>query len=172
MMDAVEAGGLGLSDIELGNINGTFGTAGFLAGSLLGSLFVARKGLRRTLLILCVCINVPNATYILLSMLQPESLTLITAVVTFEKLGFGFGAVGHMIYMMQQLAPGPYRTAHYAFGTGIMGLCMWSTGRVSGVIQEAMGYESFFVFVMVATIPSFVVTYLAPFPHGSDQTEG
>ena len=61
---------------------------------------------------------------------------VITAVVTLEKLGWGFGAVGHMIYMMQQIAPGPYKTAHYTFATAFMGLCMMLTGMVSGVHRE------------------------------------
>jgi hypothetical protein len=38
-----------------------------------------------------------------------------------EKLGYGFGSVKHMLYMRQQLAPAPYKTAHYAFATAIMG---------------------------------------------------
>lgn len=69
-----------------------------------------------------------------------------------------------MIYMMQQLAPGKYATAHYAFGTALMGFCMMTTGMVSGYIQKLLGgYVEYFWFVMLATIPSFVVTWLAPF---------
>ena len=43
------------------------------------------------------------------------------SIVIIEKLGWGIGAVGHMIYMMQQIAPGPYKTAHYTFATGADG---------------------------------------------------
>jgi hypothetical protein len=32
-----------------------------------------------------------------------------------------------MIYMMQQVAPGPYKTAHYTFATAFMGLNMISS---------------------------------------------
>jgi PAT family beta-lactamase induction signal transducer AmpG len=70
-----------------------------------------------------------------------------------------------MIYLMQQLAPGKYTTTHYAFGTGLMGLCMLVTGMVSGVLQEYLGYVSYFVAVMIATIPSFLATWFAPFHH-------
>ena len=71
----------------------------------------------------------------------------------------GFGAVGFMIYLMQQLAPGKYTTTHYAFGTGLMGLCGMVTGVISGHLQEMMGYVGYFVLVMVATIPSFLATW-------------
>ena len=69
-----------------------------------------------------------------------------------------------MLYMMQQMAPGPYKTAHYAFATGIMGLCMMSTGMVSGLLQEAMGYQSFFIMVMVASVLPLFFAWKAPFP--------
>lgn len=167
MMNDRASGGLGLSNQLLGDINGTYGMLGFLAGGLLGGLFVARKGLNtKILFFLCCMMNVPNFTYIYLGTAQPESVVLIGTAVTAEKFGFGFGAVGHMIYMMQQLAPGKYKTAHYAFGTALLGFCMMSTGMVSGYIKSWLGeatYVPYFWFVMVATIPSFVVTWLAPF---------
>jgi PAT family beta-lactamase induction signal transducer AmpG len=107
-----------------------------------------------------------------MSIYLPSSLFLIGLGVIIEKFFFGFGAVGFMIYLMQQLAPGKYSTTHYAFGTGIMGLCGLVTGVLSGYLQEAMGYVSYFVFVMVATIPSFLVTWFAPFHHDEDGPVG
>ena len=166
MIDAREHGGLGLSNQLLGDINGTFGTGAFIVGSALGGLFVARRGLRRALLPLCLCLNVPNLTFLYLSHARPESRAVITAVVTLEKLGWGVGAVGHMIYMMQQIAPGPFKTAHYTFATAFMGLCMIATGMVSGALQHALGYPTFFVVVLLAALPSIAVTLLAPWPEG------
>ncbi len=172
MMNDRESGGLGLSNQLLGDINGTYGMVGMLVGGLLGGFFVAKKGLStKILFFLCCMMNVPNLTYIYLGSTQPDSLVFIGTVVTAEKFGFGFGAVGHMIYMMQQLAPGRYQTAHYAFGTALMGFCMMSTGMVSGYIKNWLGetsYVPYFWFVMIATIPSFVVTWLAPF-HVTDE---
>ena len=88
----------------------------------------------------------------------------IAAAVTIEKFGYGFGSVGHMLYMMQQMAPGPFKTAHYAFATGVMGLCMMSTGMVSGVLQQALGYQGFFVAAIVASLLPLLVAWNAPFP--------
>jgi PAT family beta-lactamase induction signal transducer AmpG len=105
-----------------------------------------------------------------MAMLLPSSVLAITAGVVIEKFFYGFGAVGFMIYLMQQLAPGKYTTTHYAFGTGLMGLCNMVTGMLSGHLQEMMGYVSYFGFVMVATIPSFLATWFAPFHH-SDGAE-
>lgn len=165
MVDPASKGGLGLSNEMLGLIYGTYGLAAVLLGSLLGGWYVARRGLKSTLFVLCCAVNIPNVTFLLMSIYLPSSLMAITAGVVIEKFFFGFGAVGFMIYLMQQLAPGKYTTTHYAFGTGLMGLCGMVTGVVSGHLQEMMGYVAYFTFVMVATIPSFLATWFAPFHH-------
>jgi PAT family beta-lactamase induction signal transducer AmpG len=163
LIDGRDHGGLGLSNQLLGDIYGSFGTIAFIVGSLLGGLFVSRRGLRRSMVLLCLCLNVPNLTFLFLAHWLPTSTAVIKLVVTLEKLGWGIGAVGHMIYMMQQIAPGPYKTAHYSFATAFMGLCMIATGMVSGLVQRAVGYHAFFVIVLVAAVPSLIVTLLAPF---------
>jgi PAT family beta-lactamase induction signal transducer AmpG len=171
MVDPLAKGGLGLSNELLGLIYGTYGLIAVLLGSLLGGMFVARRGLQATLFLLCCAVNIPNVTFLLMSIYQPHSLLLISAGVAIEKFFFGFGSVGFMIYLMQQLAPGKYTTTHYAFGTGLMGLCMLVTGVLSGYLQQRLGYIAYFSFVMAATIPSFIVTWRAPFHHAADETE-
>jgi len=165
MIDSRANHGLGLSNQTLGNIYGTFGSGAFIVGSLVGGWIVSRAGLRRTLLILCLCLNVPNVTFLILSQTLPTDTTLIALIVTIEKLGWGIGAVGHMIYMMQQIAPGEYKTAHYTFATALMGACMMITGAVSGYVQKAVGYQWFFIIVLIAATPSIIATLLAPFYH-------
>ena len=169
MVDAAAKGGLGLSNEKLGIVYGTYGLVAVLLGSLLGGWFVARRGLKRTLFILCCAVNIPNITFLVMALTLPSSTLAITAGVAIEKFFYGFGSVGYMIYLMQQLAPGKYATTHYAFGTGLMGLCMMVTGAVSGHLQEMMGYVGYFVFVMVATIPSFLATWFVPFNHREDE---
>jgi PAT family beta-lactamase induction signal transducer AmpG len=165
MVDPVAQGGLGLSNEMLGLIYGTYGLIAVLVGSLLGGIFVARRGLQKTLFTLCCAVNIPNVTFLLMSYYQPDNLVMICAGVAIEKFFYGFGSVGFMIYLMQQLAPGKYTTTHYAFGTGLMGLCMMVTGVVSGHLQQLLGYVHYFWLVMAATIPSFLVTWFAPFHH-------
>ena len=59
--------------------------------------------------------------------------------------GYGFGFVGVMLLMMQEIAPGKYQTAHYAFANSLMNLGLMIPGAVSGKIQMALGYQKFFV---------------------------
>ena len=163
LIDARETGGLGMDNIQVGNINGTFGSAAFIIGALIGGWIAARYTLKRSLVTLCLMLNVPHITFVYLSIFLPTDVTLITVVFVIEKLGFGIGSVALMLYMMQQVAPGNYKTAHYAISTGLMAMCMMLTGMVSGALADALGYKWFFILVMFATIPSLVVSWLAPF---------
>jgi PAT family beta-lactamase induction signal transducer AmpG len=172
MVDSAAKGGLGMSNEQLGIVYGTYGLAAVLLGSLLGGFYVARRGLRRVLFVLCCAVNIPNLTFLAMAVALPSSTLAIMAGVVIEKFFYGFGAVGFMIYLMQQLAPGKYTTTHYAFGTGLMGLCNMVTGMVSGHLQEMMGYVSYFGFVMAATIPSFLATWFAPFHQDDGMNAG
>jgi PAT family beta-lactamase induction signal transducer AmpG len=163
LMDKRAVGGLGLDNMALGNINGTFGTVAFVGGTLLGGLLAARYGLRRVFVLLAFALNVPHVTFFYLSQALPNDLVLITCVVLIEKLGYGLGTVGMMLYMMQELSPGRYRTAHYAFATGIMALNMMLTGMVSGRIQAWLGYQAFFGLVLLASLPPIIISFFAPF---------
>ena len=58
---------------------------------------------------------------------------------------------------MMQLARGEHQTAHYALCTGFMSLGVLVPGAWSGAIQKAVGYEQFFLWVLVATLPGMIV---------------
>ena len=160
---ARDHGGLGLSTSQIGIVYGVFGAAAFVLGSLLGGQFISQRGLKRSLLILCCCFNIPFAAYAFLAITQPTSLYIIGSAVVMEYFGYGFGFVGLMLFMMQQVAPGKYKMAHYAFASGIMNLGFLIPSMMSGYLSDRVGYKIFFVLVLVATIPSFLVTYLVPF---------
>lgn len=166
LLDPRAAGGLGLSNQAIGNLYGTLGTIGFIVGALLGGFFAAKFTLQRSFIVLALALNVPHLTYYLLSWWRPESLPLVAALVTIEKFGFGFGSIGHMLYMMQQVAPGDFKMSHYAFATGVMAGTKWITGSLSGFVYSAVAhnYRHFFLFVLLASIPPILFAWFAPFP--------
>ncbi|HJV62190.1 MAG TPA: MFS transporter [Albitalea sp.] len=165
MLDPRSAGGLGLDNQALGTINGTVGTIAFILGAFLGGFLVARRTLPRSFFVLALVLNIPHVTYFYLSHAMPENIAWIGAVIALEKFGFGMGSVGHMLYMMQQVAPGPFKMTHYAMATGVMALTKWSTGTLSGWVWGAVGhhYATFFALVLVASVPPIVLAWLAPF---------
>ena len=64
---------------------------------------------------------------------------------------------------MQQVALGKHQMAHYAFASAIMNLSVMVTGAVSGFLSDALGYKLFFIVVMLATVPIFILSRVVPF---------
>jgi PAT family beta-lactamase induction signal transducer AmpG len=163
MRAAREDGGLGLLTSDIGIAYGVFGAAAFILGSITGGYFVAKRGLKSSIFILCIIFNVPDAVYAYLAFTVPENFVIICGAITLEWFGYGFGFVGIILFMMQQIAPGKYKMAHYAFATAVMNLGFMLPSMISGYISDYVGYKNFFLWVMVATIPSFLVAWFVPF---------
>lgn len=163
MKAARETGGLGLQESTLGLLTGIYGTIAFVLGSLAAGYFVSNKGLnRRTLLMLCAFFNLPFAAYAYLAFTQTGNLYVIGTAITVEHFGYGFGFIGVIIFIMQQIAPGKYQMAHYAFGSALTYLGYTIASMISGFLSDYMGYKDFFLWVLLATIPAFIITLLVP----------
>jgi PAT family beta-lactamase induction signal transducer AmpG len=159
LLDSREVGGLGLAEEQVGFINGTLGIAALLAGGVLGSMLAARHGLRCWLMPMAAMMNLTNVTFLALAYYQPESLMSVSMAVVVEKFGYGFGFTGYMLYMLY-LAQGEHQTSFYAICTGFMTLGLILPGSFAGYPLEWLGYTGFFEWILVATIPSFIVTWI------------
>ena len=170
LKDAIELGGLGLSNEVYGLIYGTAGSIAFVLGSILSGYFVASIGLKRALFALVCIFNIPFAVYLLLAYFQPTSLLWIGTGIVFEYFSYGFGFVGITLFMMQQIAPGKYQMAHYAFANSLMNLSVMLPGMLSGkILHHIGGYQPFFVLVLVVTLPVILLSLRLPFAHGTEE---
>ena len=161
-------GGLGLTNQAAGQISGAWGSASFLVASVVGGLVLAKVGLsRKTLMFFVGSLVIPNLAFLYLASYRPDadSVWLITLVWCVAMFAYGFGAVAHMYYMMKQISPGDFQTAHYAFATGTMGLCNFTAGFFSGKLADALGYQTFFTVVLFCAIPGLLAAWFAPFVH-------
>ncbi|NQT26983.1 MFS transporter [candidate division KSB1 bacterium] len=158
-----EDGGLGLLTSDIGIAYGIFGSAAFILGSIASGYFVAKRGLKSSIFILCILFNIPDVVYAYLAFFVPKNFAIICGAITVEWFGYGFGFVGIILFMMQQIAPGKYKMAHYAFATALMNLGFMLPSMISGYISDFLGYKNFFLWVMIATIPSFLVAWFVPF---------
>lgn len=158
-----DAGGLGLQESTLGMLTGIYGTIAFVLGSLVAGYTVSKKGLnRKNLLMLCAFFNLPFATYAYLAISQTTSIPIIGAAIAIEHFGYGFGFIGIILFIMQQIAPGKYQMAHYAFGSSITYFGYTIASMISGFVSDSLGYKNFFIYVLIATIPAFLVSALVP----------
>ena len=157
----LEKGGLGLTIEKISLVYGTVGVIAFMAGALLGGFVVSRLGLKFWLWPMLLAIHLPDTVFIWFAYAQPENFRAIGAGVAVEQFGYGFGFTAFMLYMIY-IARGEHQTAHYAICTGFMALGMMVPGMWSGWLQEHIGYQHFFMWVLLATIPSFIVARLIP----------
>jgi PAT family beta-lactamase induction signal transducer AmpG len=159
LKDPIEKGGLGLSTAQYGLAYGTIGIIALTIGGLFGGWLISRLGLKRCLWLMVFAVHLPDLVFVYLSSFQPQNFAVISGFLAIEQFGYGFGFTAMMMYMIM-VADGPYKTAHYALCTGLMALGMMVPGMWSGKLQEMIGYQHFFVWTCLATIPAFIMAAL------------
>ena len=163
LLDSREAGGLAYSTEAVGTIYGTVGVIMLSIGGILGGILISRDGLKKWMLPMILSLNVPNFFYALLAITNTESLYAVVGTVVLEQFGYGFGFAAFLIYLIY-IAEGISKTSHYAIATGFMALGMMLPGMLSGYVQEWLGYGGFFVWVVVAALPSLLLLRFIKYP--------
>ena len=159
LVDSVKNGGLGLSDVEFGMVQGTVGVIGLTLGGILGGIVASRDGLKRWLWPMVMAITIPDLVYVYLSYALPSSLFIINVCIFLEQFGYGFGFSAYMLYLIYY-SQGEHKTAHYALCTAFMALSMMIPGLFAGALQESVGYRAFFVIVVVCCAMTYIVSHL------------
>lgn len=158
MLDSRNIGGLGLTTGDVGLLYGTFGILALTVGGILGGIAASTKGFRYWLWWMVMAINIPHLAYVYMSFAQPENQLIIGLCVVIEQFSYGFGFTAYMLYMIY-ISEGKNKTAHFAIATGIMALGMMLPGMFSGWLQDIIGYQNFFIWVMLCMIPGIIPVF-------------
>lgn len=159
LLDPREVGGLGLSTSEVGIVYGTVGIICLTIGGIIGGLMAARGGLKKWLWPMALSMILTAATFMYLAYFQPTSLIVVNICVGLEQFGYGFGFTAYMMFLIYY-SEGDRKTSHYAIATAFMALGMMLPGMIAGWIQETIGYERFFEYVMLCSIVPLIATAL------------
>ena len=159
LVDKMSNGGLGLSDVEFGMVQGTVGVIGLTLGGILGGIAASKDGLKRWLWPMVMAITIPDLVYVYLSYALPSSLLIVNICIFLEQFGYGFGFSAYMLYLIYY-SQGEHKTAHYALCTAFMALSMMIPGLFAGALQEAVGYQIFFLIVVVCCAMTYIVSAL------------
>lgn len=163
LLDPTSVGGLGYTTSEVGTIYGTIGVIFLTIGGILGGVLISKQGLKKWMLPMLVSLNAPNALYALLAITETTEIWVVTGTVIVEQFGYGFGIAGFMVYLIY-VAEGASKTSHYALATGFMALGMMLPGLISGFMQEWLGYDGFFIWVVIAALPAFILLKYIEYP--------
>ena len=172
LLDAVEKGGLAIPTAEVGIIYGTIGMVALIVGGIMGGWLISKYGFRRCLWPMVLILHIPDVFYLYMSHAMPAlqqavvfghlvPVGLVPLLVAAEQLGYGIGLTAFTVYLMM-ICNGKYKTAHFAISTGIMALGMMVPGMISGLLQQAVGYQNFFLWVCLLTIPGILVIFKLP----------
>ena len=157
LLDPTGKGGLALTTSQVGLVYGTIGVLALTLGGLLGGYAISRHGLKRWIWPMLLSVHLPNLAFVFLAYALPSNVYVIATAIAVEQFGYGFGFAAYLLFMIM-VADGAHKTAHYAICTGFMALGMMLPGMASGWIQEQLGYQHFFIWVCIATLPSLIVT--------------
>ena len=159
LIDSAAQGGLALSTGQVGFAQGTLGVIGLLLGGILGGLTLSRYGLKKCIWYMVAAISVPDLVYVYLSWFPTQNMALVSTCIFIEQMGYGFGFTAYTLFLMY-FARGEHQTSHYAISTGIMALGMMLPGMISGMLQEIMGYRTFFIWIIACCAVTCVVSAL------------
>lgn len=170
-----EAGGLGMTQIEVGFAYGVLAILGLTVGGIIGGICAANGGLRKWIWPMALATSLNCVAYIILSNVQPDYSLLSGKIITWsciilEQFAYGFGFTAFMLFMMY-FAEGPYKTSHYAICTAFMALGMMLPGMAAGYIMENIlgdSYTNFFWWVLCCNLATWLVTALVR-PHISPE---
>lgn len=158
LVDSRTSGGIGLTAAQYGIAYGTIGMLALTLGGILGGIFAARYGLKKLIWLMALSMNLPNLGLLYIAYVQPlPGDILVYLAIILEQFGYGFGFTAYMLYMLHFVGDSPYKTAEYAIGTSLMALGMMLPGMISGYVEEFLGYQHFFLYVMFCTLPGMAL---------------
>ena len=162
-----DAGGLGMTQTEVGFAYGTLAIIGLTIGGIIGGIVASKGGLKKWIWPMALATSLNCVAYIILSNVQPSyaeigGKAIIFSAIVLEQFAYGFGFTAFMLYMMY-FADGPYKTSHYAICTAFMALGMMLPGMAAGFIKEELlgnSYINFFWWVLACNFATWTVTAL------------
>jgi PAT family beta-lactamase induction signal transducer AmpG len=147
--------GAGFSQTEVGAVNKVFGLIATLVGALAGGAWLTRASLYRALLLFGLLQAVSNLGYWMLAVLPPHP-GLMAAAVGFENLCGGMGTAAFVALLMA-LTDARYSAAQFALLSALAAIGRVYVGPAAGVMVEAWGWPTFFLFSTVAALPGLLL---------------
>lgn len=161
LVDSRDNGGIAMDQIQYGLAYGSLGMVALTIGGIAGGWLASRFGLKRVIWYMVAFMNLPNLVYVFLAYFQPFATDIsVYAAIIVEQLGYGFGFTAYMLFILHYVSASRYRTAEYALATAIMAIGMMLPGIISGYMKELLGYEHFFVYVVVCCLPGTLIVPL------------
>ncbi len=150
---------LGFTKSEIASITKLFGFFLTMAGVAIGGIMVMRFNIMRPLLLGALLVIASNLLFALLSVIGPE-ITMLALVISADSLAGGIATAIFIAYL-SSLTNKAYTATQYALFSSIMTLFPKIIAGFSGIIVDAYGYFTFYIYSSLLGIPAiFIIIYL------------
>ncbi len=156
---------LGFSKTEIANITKVFGFFMTIAGASLGGILVVRFGILRPLLAGAILVASTNLLFVWLANSEPD-LTSLAVVISADNLSGGL-ATSAFIAWLSSLVNKTYTATQYALFSSLMTLPAKFVGGFSGVVVDAAGYATFFLYAGLLGIPAILLVTVLMYRQGT-----
>lgn len=147
--------GVGFTQTEVGAVNKVLGLGATIVGALAGGAWLAKRPLWGALMAFGVLQAVSNLGYWLLAVL-PKNYLLMAAAIGVENLCGGLGTAAFVAFLMA-LTDRRFSAAQYALLSALSAVGRVYVGPAAGVMVEAFGWATFFMWTVVAAMPGLLL---------------
>ena len=160
ILDKRNVGGLGFDNTYVG-LSNIFNLSAIIVAGIIGGICISRFGLKKCLWPMLLLVNVPHIIFVYLAYTQPNCQIIVLFLQALEHFTANISLTAYMMVLFYVVRESKYKTSHYAFIAAIMVLANMVPSMSSGALQELLGYRHYFVFIVMAMVPSmFVIPFI------------
>ncbi|WP_316353364.1 AmpG family muropeptide MFS transporter [Candidatus Trichorickettsia mobilis] len=148
---------LSYNEFEIASAGKFFGISAAIIGGLVASHIMNKHSIQNSLLIFGILHAIAHSLFIVQTILG-NNLILLFIVIGFESITGGMTMAAYIAYIAS-LCHGKFRATQYSFFSSMMGLSRSIFPTVSGYIVIEFGWQNFFLFVTIMTIPSLLLSF-------------
>ena len=158
MLDLGSSGGLALSPQEFGYVQGTVSVFGLIIGGMLGIWLLRKVGFSNALPLMAFATCIPALFYIYLSYALPANIGWIACCAFVSQVACGFGSCAYLHYLVYYSEV--KRVSTYALCMSLATVSTMIPMMLSGSLQQALGYRSFFILTTLLGICTLITSAL------------
>lgn len=151
---------LGYEKSTIGAVKGAFGITVLIVGAFWGGLYAMRQGLARAMIIGAVLTILTNLAFAWLAQVETPRAAYLFITIGADNVAAGFaGSV--FIAFMSVMVNKKMSATQYALLSSLFAFYGKSLAGFSGVLADAVGYETFFVITALFGIPALILSIWA-----------
>lgn len=140
---------------EIARVGKFWGVMGAIVGGLLGGFIMKKKNILDSILLFGIIHALAHILFIILKIYGKNS-TLLFITIGAESITGGMTMTAYIAFI-SSLCQGKFRATQYSFFSSMMGISRSIFPIISGYIVVNFGWQNFFLFTTIITIPSLLV---------------